>query len=540
MTKLTLTNVSNLSNEGSAVSTMALNNAAIIASVENTLSRDGTAPNQMLADLDMNGHRILNLPLPISNTEPVTGNDLTLKAVRYDIAQTLTDVQKQQARENIGATAGAGGGGGGGGTGVTSFNTRDGLVVSQAGDYTAAQITFTPAGTIAAVTAQAAIAELDTETQSNFALKADLASPALTGNPTAPTQAGGNNSTRLATTAYVQGELTAKANLASPTFTGVPAAPTAAVDTNTTQLATTAFVVGQAASATPLDLGAAAVGTSLRYARADHVHNTVTAIVPGALYGLTLSTNGTDATNDIDIAVGSATNSANVVTMTLASALVKQLDATWVVGTNQGMRASGAAIANTTYHIFVIRRTDTGVVDIAADTSATGANITANTNANYTQFRRIGSITRAGGANTAFVQYGDTFLRSIPAFDISANNSGTAAVTRTLTVPLGIVVEPLMAVRASYAGSGQVNPAEFVYLSSLTQSDQAASTNVQHGLGLSVLGATNVFTTPSGFVRGVFTNTSGQIRSRQSDGTTASTLSIVTLGWVDDRGRTGP
>lgn len=33
--------------------------------------------------------------------------------------------------------------------------------------------------------------------------KAPLASPALTGNPTAPTQAAGNNSTRLATTAYV-------------------------------------------------------------------------------------------------------------------------------------------------------------------------------------------------------------------------------------------------------------------------------------------------------------------------------------------------
>ena len=37
--------------------------------------------------------------------------------------------------------------------------------------------------------------------------KAPLASPALTGNPTAPTQAAGNNSTRIATTAFVRGEL---------------------------------------------------------------------------------------------------------------------------------------------------------------------------------------------------------------------------------------------------------------------------------------------------------------------------------------------
>jgi len=37
-----------------------------------------------------------------------------------------------------------------------------------------------------------------------LATKADLASPALTGNPTAPTQTVGDNSTRIATTAFVQ------------------------------------------------------------------------------------------------------------------------------------------------------------------------------------------------------------------------------------------------------------------------------------------------------------------------------------------------
>lgn len=40
-----------------------------------------------------------------------------------------------------------------------------------------------------------------------LALKADLASPALTGTPTAPTAAAGTNTTQIATTAYVQGEL---------------------------------------------------------------------------------------------------------------------------------------------------------------------------------------------------------------------------------------------------------------------------------------------------------------------------------------------
>jgi hypothetical protein len=69
------------------------------------------------------------------------------------------------------------------------------------------------------------------------------------------------------------GDIALQAPLASPTFTGAPAAPTAAVDTNTTQLATTAFVLAQAGAATPLvDAATAVVGTSTRFARADHVH----------------------------------------------------------------------------------------------------------------------------------------------------------------------------------------------------------------------------------------------------------------------------
>ena len=54
----------------------------------------------------------------------------------------------------------------------------------------------------------------DIQTQING--KAGLASPAFTGNPTAPTQTADNNSTRIATTSYVQSELT---NYASDTAT---------------------------------------------------------------------------------------------------------------------------------------------------------------------------------------------------------------------------------------------------------------------------------------------------------------------------------
>ena len=58
----------------------------------------------------------------------------------------------------------------------------------------------------------------------------------------------------------------------SPALAGTPTSTTAAADTNTPQIATTAYVVGQASATTPAALGTAAVGTSLKYARADHVH----------------------------------------------------------------------------------------------------------------------------------------------------------------------------------------------------------------------------------------------------------------------------
>jgi hypothetical protein len=93
---------------------------------------------------------------------------------------------------------------------------------------------------------------------------ATLASPVFTGNPQAPTPAPADNSTSIATTAYVQNELTillapslafcaavgacGYALLASPVLTGDPTAPTAAPGDNDASIATTAFVTAAIAA----------------------------------------------------------------------------------------------------------------------------------------------------------------------------------------------------------------------------------------------------------------------------------------------------
>jgi hypothetical protein len=89
------------------------------------------------------------------------------------------------------------------------------------------------------------------------------------------------------------------------TLQGITNGVTAAADTNSVALATTAFVVGQAGSATPLVNGTAAVGTSLRYARQDHVHPTDTSRAPlasPALTGTPTAPTATLGTNTTQIA----------------------------------------------------------------------------------------------------------------------------------------------------------------------------------------------------------------------------------------------
>ena len=130
---------------------------------------------------------------------------------------------------------------------------------------------------------------------------APIASPTFTGVPAAPTPSANDNTTKIATTAFVIGQAgtasplmngvaavgtgtrfaredhvhatdTSRAPLNSPSFSGNPIAPTPAVNTNSTTIATTAFVIGQASSTTPNALGTAAVGSGTTFARADHVH----------------------------------------------------------------------------------------------------------------------------------------------------------------------------------------------------------------------------------------------------------------------------
>ncbi|KKM07527.1 hypothetical protein LCGC14_1733030 [marine sediment metagenome] len=247
----------------------------------------------------------------------------------------------------------------------------------------------------------------------------------------------------------------------------------------------------------------------------------------GYLAGLGLGNNGTDAANDIDIAVGEARNADNDGDLTLASALTKQIDASWAAGTNAGGLSSSLTLTDDTwYHVHLILVT--GVADIGFDTSIVAANLVADHSA--TEYRRIGSVRRGTATNLAFSQVGDEFLWDDPPGDVDVTNLGTTSVTYTLTVPTGL---QLIAVINAFGS--RILPLD-IYIRSLDANDEAVAQGTAPFPNLSAVNTEpgGAISTDAGIFR-VRTNTSGQIAARSIDAST--TLRIATLGWIDRRGR---
>jgi len=74
--KVTLNDVGNLIDATTAATTINANSNTIETAFDNTLSRDGTAPNQMQSELDMNSKQIINLPNPATAASPLRLQDL--------------------------------------------------------------------------------------------------------------------------------------------------------------------------------------------------------------------------------------------------------------------------------------------------------------------------------------------------------------------------------------------------------------------------------------------------------------------------------
>ena len=110
MAKLTLTDVSNLTGEEqTAITNINNNSAAIEQALENTLSRDGTSPNQMNADLDMNNNDILNAfieGIDFSSISALADGEFFIKdGTRFVSGGSAADITNAQTYANQAATS---------------------------------------------------------------------------------------------------------------------------------------------------------------------------------------------------------------------------------------------------------------------------------------------------------------------------------------------------------------------------------------------------------------------------------------------------
>jgi hypothetical protein len=242
-------------------------------------------------------------------------------------------------------------------------------------------------------------------------------------------------------------------------------------------------------------------------------------LIRSVLAGLTLSTAGASST--MSIAAGQAADSTNAALMNLAA--TSKTTAAWAVGAAAGGLDTGAIANSTWYHFHVIRRPDTGVVDVLFSLSATAPTLPAN----YTQFRRIGSGKTNGSAQwIGFSQKGDTFLWTLPVSDLNIPVSpGLVASTSTafvVSAPTGIKVDVLIAGWMFHASA----TAQMILHSPDTS---AAGGTIGATFGI----ASATYGTVAGAP--VRSDTSAQIRYYANITAIASTLS--TNGWVDTRGK---
>lgn len=250
---------------------------------------------------------------------------------------------------------------------------------------------------------------------------------------------------------------------------------------------------------------------------------------PGHIFGLTMSNDAGDTTNDIAIAAGSCRSDDDTTNITIA-ATVKRIDAIWAVGTGGGGMNTGAVANNTWYEVMAGVRPDTGVTDVWFTTTANRATPP---DVAYTKKRRIGWVRRGVAANLIFTQIDDYFTLTTQVGDVAALAMSATAAAATLTAPPSSIARFRAAMDygpTSFGSTGiivfseivegNVTPATSTGIASLSSKGDSDFTDC------SVAAHFELRLSSSSTIEWDCTLNSG-----------SGTFSISTFGWVDNRGR---
>jgi hypothetical protein len=150
--------------------------------------------------------------------------------------------------------------------------------------------------------------------------------------------------------------------------------------------------------------------------------------------GLITSRDAGDTDHDVNITAGEARDPTDVESLRLATEITKQIDAAWAVGDDAGGIDTGAVAADTLYAVWLIKRSDTGVVDALFSTSFTAPTMPTD----YDYKRLIAAVLTDGSANIIDYTHKDDYFRLIGDIVLDVDDStitGSTFEVGTLSVP---------------------------------------------------------------------------------------------------------
>lgn len=231
------------------------------------------------------------------------------------------------------------------------------------------------------------------------------------------------------------------------------------------------------------------------------------------------TTNGTDATHDVDTTAGYISDSTGSVVMESSSTYTKQIDAVWAEGSASGGLPSGVTIpTNGWIKYFMIMKSD-GTTDFGWDTDSGAANLL--TASSYTYYAWIDEHYSTDGATIEpWVLNGRTRIWATPVLDSTTTNN--TELTIQVRVPANRESITLYTVSSNVSGASQAR-------GKIAQTDQPTITTIG-STSLAVRGdGTN-----EAFNSAVFNlrvNSSSQIKHREDANMDA--IAITTLGWKE-------
>jgi len=249
----------------------------------------------------------------------------------------------------------------------------------------------------------------------------------------------------------------------------------------------------------------------------------------GAITGLTLANDGTNPNTHVTIATGQARDSTDGFDLRLTTGLVKRLDQAWALGTGNGALDTGSVVANTGYHVFLIRRTSDGVLDILMSTSATNPTLPSG----FGAFRRLGAIlTNASGFIRKFIQRGDYFELYERTTDFAGVANGAGPYLRQMVCPKGVPLK----LRVFYQSTGGTQLVTFsgifdpgLGVPQLVTAKRAQVRRVIYKDQSNTDSAYGIFDGD------VWCDANGQVYTHSDNA--SDTLALGIYGWTDERGQ---